>query len=257
MMSKVAVVISSFDGFADCWHPLEYSFSRFWKDCPWPVYLITNKQNYTSTIFKVISVGEDRGWASNLKCALAMVDTEYILYIQEDYWINKLVNNRRLLDVLELMDNQGWFYFRLYPRPLLKNEVGGWDNISVSPVKHKYRVSLQASFWKTSFLSTLLVDGETGWDFEKKSTERISHISEGCFAVCSVPILSYVEGTAIRKGKWTRPAIEFIKLHNLPVNTSMRQVEGRLIDFLAMPENLLRFPFRFIIRILNLLKLNI
>ena len=40
--SQYAVVVSSCDAYSDAWKPFFKLFFKYWSDCPFPIYLVTN-----------------------------------------------------------------------------------------------------------------------------------------------------------------------------------------------------------------------
>ena len=41
-MGKVAILICSCDYYSDCWEPIICSFNKYWPDCEYPRYIVTN-----------------------------------------------------------------------------------------------------------------------------------------------------------------------------------------------------------------------
>jgi len=76
----VAILVSSFDGFSDLWSPFFMLFWRYWPDCPYPVYLISNNKIYENPRITTIMVGEDRHWSGNFITALYRVPHSVIIY---------------------------------------------------------------------------------------------------------------------------------------------------------------------------------
>ena len=93
---SIAVVVSSCDAFFDCWQPFAAFFRKFWPTCPYPVHLIVNKLPVGSSFIRAIAVGEDRNWATNMRIALAQIEAERVLYLQEDYFLTGPVDEERL-----------------------------------------------------------------------------------------------------------------------------------------------------------------
>src|SRR5205085_10282930 len=93
--SSVAVLVSSCDAFFDAWRPFVFFFRKHWSDCPFPVYLINNELRIRSKIVEPISVGLDRNWASNMMVALGSIRHPYVLYFQEDYFLNGPVRSNQ------------------------------------------------------------------------------------------------------------------------------------------------------------------
>ena len=99
MNKNIAIVVSSCDFFQDCWEPFIYSIQKYWPDCPWPVYIISNEKEIKTPMgISFIKVGKDRLFASNLRTALHKIDADYIIYLQEDYWLNQRVDNNAIVE---------------------------------------------------------------------------------------------------------------------------------------------------------------
>ena len=64
------VLISSFDGYSDAWDPFIKLFNKYWKDCPFKVFFISNEKSVSGDQIVNIRTGKDLGWASNLKAVL-------------------------------------------------------------------------------------------------------------------------------------------------------------------------------------------
>src|ERR1043165_9524107 len=90
---SVAIIVSSCDAFFDAWEPFNLFLKRFWNDCPFQIFLISNQLQVRSPRIRAISVGPDRGWSSNLLVALDRIPHPYILYVQEDYFLTEPVRS--------------------------------------------------------------------------------------------------------------------------------------------------------------------
>ena len=97
---QCTVIVSSWDGFADCWPFFDHGLKKYWPDCPWRVLLMTTGSVPQFEGIEAVNLQEDRGWATNLKRTLEHVSTPYVLYLQEDYWIEKQVDTTALANVL-------------------------------------------------------------------------------------------------------------------------------------------------------------
>ena len=96
--SSVAIVVSSCDAFFDAWRPFAFFFRKHWSDCPFPVFLIVNRLRVRSNFIQPIAVGPDRDWAANMEVALKQITQPYVLYLQEDYFLNGPVNREQLAE---------------------------------------------------------------------------------------------------------------------------------------------------------------
>ncbi len=91
--NRLTILVSSFDGFADCWTPFIHGFKTYWPDCEYDIFLITNNlDSPDENILPSLKIEEDLGRASNIKKALEKINSDYVLYLQEDFWLNHKVN---------------------------------------------------------------------------------------------------------------------------------------------------------------------
>lgn len=213
---------------------------------------------------EVFPVGEDRGWADNLRLVVETLDCEYLLYLQEDYWLNHPVSAQALRLHIDHMQKSGVDYLRLTFPEFDAGRREDTPDYCTIPVGVPYRLCLQAALWKKSKLMQLLLPGWSGWDFECRiekfiKDEGIEVRSEVLHSSCR-PALSieYVTGTGVRKGRWTRPAVKYLRENGFADLIPLRPVEGVLLDFLAKKHiALLRLPCRVLGKIIKHFRWNI
>jgi hypothetical protein len=155
--------------------------------------------------------------------------------LQEDYFLNRAVDNQRILFLLQLVENLKYACCRLYPSPGPDINIPCLDAIEVGGISKEapYRVSLQAAIWNKNTFCDLLVDGETGWDMELNGTIRSRSIEAPFMSVKGFQkngelrneMFSYIHRTAIYKGRWTREAVELCRREGLKLDFNRRQIE--------------------------------
>lgn len=225
--SDTCVLIASCDAYSDAWPPFFALMQRYWPDCPFPVYFISNHQDPGVPGVHSILLKEDRQWAGNMLKALDQISHQRILYLQEDYFLQRRVDNQTIQRVLEFASETGAGFIRLagWPDPEIcqDNDLG----LGLLAPQQKFRVSLQAGLWQRSTLEKLLFDGESGWEVEIRGSERSQRFSEPFFAVSHLrPIIDYYVFTAILKGKWVPGALRLCRREGIEVDTSRRGTHG-------------------------------
>jgi hypothetical protein len=220
---QCSVVVSSCDAFEDVWKPFFTLFFRYWPDCPFPVYLISSTKKYEDNRVKNISLGDDSKWATNLRRALAKISSPYILYLQEDYFLEKKVETRTILQFLNFVKENSAAYLRLVPSPGPDVKIKSNDLVGEISKSAAYRTSLQAAIWDKKILLSLIKDGERGWDMEINGTIRSRTIANPFFCVTKV-VLPYFNKTAIKKGRWFYDAVKLCQKEGVDLN-SQRPVE--------------------------------
>lgn len=210
----VAVLVSSCDRFFDAWRPFAAFWRRWWPTdtLPWPVFLIVNRLPVRSTWLTPLAVGRDRGWSDNLRQVLAQIDAEFLLYLQEDYFLLGPPDEEALHGMVHRMEVEkvDLLCLRAMPPgygaekwPAAQGEGG----LSEIPAGSPWRGRLQAAFWRRTALLEALRPGESAWDFEASAAERLRPlrawtVAAGTDVAEAFPYLS----SAIVRGLWTPEA---------------------------------------------------
>jgi len=234
-MKKITVLVSSFDGFADCWDPFYHGLRKYWPDCPYEVAFITNFKEINLGSAQAIKVGTDRGWSDNMLTALEQIESSFILYAQEDYWINQRVDTKTISDYVELLIKDKADYIRLYPAPPPDLDYLEDERLGILADDAPYRTSLQMALWRKSVLKNLIKSGENPWQFEVDGTLRSRSCSSRFMCVKTIDNqrhhgINYV-CTAINKGKWSRAAKRYAQAEGLDIDFSNRPNETWWDDF--------------------------
>ena len=252
MKLDLTILVNSTDSFEDCWDPFFKLFSIYWAVCPYPIVLNTETKMYsfpgldltTSQVGKHGIVDAARiPWSDCLLRCLEQIETKYILYLQDDYFINGPVDQILIDEFLALMAKYDVAHVRLMEtdikavhrpsplHPLL------WE---ISPSAN-YRISMQAALWRRDSLKSYLRSGESGWQFERLGTLRAyksadlflcqnldKFNAQGRYPVPYTP-------TGIIKGKWHADAVvDLFKQHGIAVDYERRGFfefdrQGRII----------------------------
>lgn len=230
---KCCVVVSTCDAYCDAWPPFLELFDRYWPDCPWQVWWISNRLRVEHTRVRTFPSGEDLGWASNLLKLLNDQQPDSIIYLQEDYFLQSPVDSDRLASVIDFARNSSVGYIRLAGSPdpdLEHNNPFGLGELSRDM---KFRCSLQAAWWDVSTLRKILVPGENGWQMEMDGSRRSTDVPETFLGVHSKqPLIDYYYDTGILKGKWLPGALDMLRREGIRVDTSQRPTHARLPLFL-------------------------
>ncbi len=171
-MRDATVLISSFDGYSDCWGPVAHGFTKYWPDCPFPIRLMTEVKDFSHPRIEVLQVGLDRVWSNRMLKGLSRIDSPFILYFHEDYWLNAPVQTARLLEYLELMKSERLDYLRLLAKPVPDRDFRGDTRLGILAEHAEYRTSTQIAFWRREVFLDLVVPGESVWEFEVEGTKR-------------------------------------------------------------------------------------
>jgi hypothetical protein len=227
---KLVIVVSSCDAYADVWDTFFTLFFRYWPDCPFPVYLLANGETYPHPLVRPLRIQPDRKWATNLRMALDQLATDYVLYIQEDYFLDQKVKTDRVIELIEYMVARQGSYLRLFPMPGPEESCVDHPDVGDVTSDSPWRTSLQAAVWHVPVLRSLLVEGESAWDMEQKGRWRAAVLPGPFFSIQPLPRdkrpLSYFF-TGIVAGRWARDVMPLLKQEGLLPAPSSRPVENR------------------------------
>ena len=246
---ECSVVVSSCDAFSDVWESFFKLFFKYWPDCPFSIYLISETKKYPDERIININIGEDKKWASNMKVALKEIDTPYIIYLQEDYLLESKVDTKKVLELLEIIKKEKAAYLKLYPSPAPHKNFKDYIDIGEINKGGKYSISLQAAIWNKNILENIIIDGESGWDMEFKGSIRSKDIKEPFLSVHE-KTLDYFYTTAIKKGVWFYDAVKLCEKEGIYIDPKSRPIETfghcfiRRSGLLSMIQKIKRFAER-------------
>ncbi len=232
LQGECAIFISSCDAYSDAWEPFFELFFRYWSDCPFPVYIISNGKVYPDSRVTTIDIDPDQGWASNMLHVLAMHPYPYMLYLQEDYFIKRRIDTERILDLLALLKREQAACLQLYPAPGPDMPYKRYRKVGMISQDKPWRVSLQARLWNTVVFRQLLAKGERGVDMEHKGSIRSAQLKEPFLSVKRGIFFPYDKSaaldyfsTGIIKHRWHAAIPGFFKKQGIVTDLSQREIE--------------------------------
>ena len=220
--SSVAIIVSSCDAFFDAWRPFVFFFRKHWSDCPFPIFLIVNRLRVRSNFLQPITVGPDRNWASNMQVALARVVQPYILYLQEDYFLNGSVKRGQLASDLADAFERDAASFCFYGRSTLEHDFVLLNvRFGIVPRDSDGRTRLQVTLWKKDVLQSTLRPGESAWNMEARASGRTrDFLALSYMRRDNVPIPYLM--SAISRRLWTPEAISLCRKEHLRIRPRFR-----------------------------------
>ena len=230
----MAILVNSSDGFRDCWHPFFHLLETHWPGCRFPLYLNVEEATYEHPSLEVrclnhprLPSGENVPWSDRLLESLRAIPERYVMYMQEDYFLDAPVRDGLVEDCLRVVAEEGVGCVHLTgfgsrggtkiaERPYL---------VDVPRISH-YRTSTQAAIWDKDVLLSYVRRQETVWETEILGTIRAwsryapirtidRHRLEG------PPIMSYT-GTGIIRGKWHPEMVPLFAKHGIPMDFDRR-----------------------------------
>ncbi len=230
----MAILVNSSDGFQDCWHPFFRLLETHWPKCRFPLYLNVEEATYEYPSLDVrclnhprLPSGANVPWSNRLIESLQAIPERYVMYMQEDYFLDAPVRDDLVEDCLRVVaENEvGCVHLTSFgarggtttaERPYL---------VDVPRISH-YRVSTQAAIWDKSVLLSYVRPDETVWETEILGTVRSWSRFAAIRAVNSMrvggpPVMSYT-GTGIIRGKWHPEMVPLFTRHGIEMEFNRR-----------------------------------
>lgn len=221
MQGQFAVLVPSCDEFSDVWSPFFTLFWRFWPDCPFPVYFLTNEQTLEVPRVTNISVGRDVSWSDNLRRGLGKIKESYVLLLLDDLFLLDFVKTERVLRVFRWILECEPNYVRLHPSQ--KPDRPYSDLVGLVSPGAIYRASTVGAVWRRQTLLELLREGESAWDFEIYGSIRSDSYDK--FFSTWDNHLPFLNG--VIKGKWHPRAVAALESAGVQVDLQNRKLMSR------------------------------
>jgi len=200
---------------------------RFWRDLPYPLYLISNHLSFPDPRVTTLCVGDDISWSETLARGLERLSSRYVLLLLEDFFLTGPVDTALVERLRATMIANDAVYLRLVPDPPPEMPCPGAFGIGVIARGAAYRTSLQIAFWNRSSLMGLLRREESAWDFELKGSRRSDAMDEMFLSVDrSNRAISYTH--VLFRGKLFPEAIRNFAPLGITFDLSKRPVESEL-----------------------------
>lgn len=235
---KLAILVVSCDNYCDMWEPFFMNFWRFWPNCEYKIYLLSNYYKTNQKRVIPILVGDDHSWSSNLLKGLDEIEEEYVFMIIDDIFFSDFVPQENLKKVFAWIYKIKPNYLRLNPRP--KPDKPYSNQFGIVSTGSLYRTATVLSIWKKTVLLDLLKSGESAWDFEIYGSIR-SDKYDNFYSTWQVLIPFK---NCVIKGKWQRSTFKYFESHGISIHLNRRKV-------MTLRETLVHYVFVFRNRVLE------
>lgn len=234
-MHDCTILVNSCDRYEDAWDPFFKLLKLHWPECEqYRIVLNTETKVYNCDFLNVETVcgGKSRTWSERLKYALNAIDTEYILYFLEDFFLLSKVSNDTFLEALELIKSDSIGYIGLkYQEKREYRNAADEDNSQRFILKDKVvsinRINSMTALWNKKWLFNLIRDHETPWEFELYGSERsrrtpekvliINNAKDACPCVFNYNV-DVIYGHGLTRGKWLPKNAELFEQYGIKVN---------------------------------------
>ena len=205
----VAILVSSHDEFKDIWPIWDKCFDRFWPDCPYKIYWMTNgAETPVATIPVHVPKIPREQWGLNIAKALESVEEEYIIH-----WIEEVIPLSPInTDVIDKMratlavtqDVAAINLARYYHWPEMQQE----DFAEISRESQFPSVSAMPSLIRKEILMKLLKERPVPNEYEQNVTKDFNRLYPDMKVLCpTFPMFKFCDNL-LQFGKWRRCAVQ-------------------------------------------------
>lgn len=222
-----SIVVSSCDKYSILWDPFFKALEHSWPDLNstnkgLEIYLIANAKQYDSKRVKTINIPNEQSWSDTMLSALEKIDSKYILFFLEDYWITRL-DHQRLMKLMERFEKEDAAYMELFDGGAefysKAQKLNGIEGVVYKGNFQNYRANLQLALWEKKALQQILRSGEDIWAFELAASIRSSGYPKPFFKLVSNPPIVYLNAT--HRGHITVSALEFAQQQDINFTNNM------------------------------------
>jgi len=186
---KVALLVHSCDRYEFLFEGFYYFFSKNWDyNIPCNYYFATEEKNAVFPGFTNIKSGKGE-WSNRLIHLLKeKIKEDYILYIQEDMWLNKKVNAIFFKELFELAFENNWEQIKLHSSAVYKTSptldyIEGFNITRVNNFDSKFLMSHQVTLWEKKYFLNQLFENESARINEVKATQRLREANPEIFHI--------------------------------------------------------------------------
>lgn len=176
--NDVTILVNSCDLYEDAWYPFFYLLRKHWPACNYNIVLNTETKQYHDDYFdvKTINTGTELSWTARIRYVLNRIETEYILFFLEDFFLITDVRQEAFDKSFEIISNDkdiGLVHFTPSEKimPVPKYDL---DNCFYElPVKKRtLRTRVAVSLFRKDYFLRLLYGDENPWQYERESHIR-------------------------------------------------------------------------------------
>lgn len=185
---EIALVVHACDRYRLLFEGFEHFFNRNWPDARGiNYYFMTEEIDYSSARFACVKTGRAE-WSDRLRAGLERLREPFVIYLQEDMWLNRPVDAALLDGLLAFTLAENPALLKLHSSEVYRTKptgkiFGGLRLAELDNRHSKFLMSHQASIWRREFLISQLWKNEHPWRNERKGTKRLKRLGVPIFQI--------------------------------------------------------------------------
>jgi hypothetical protein len=156
------------------WNNFDILFQRYWEPKTTNI-IVSETKSFENDHYITHCPGKLR-WGERITKSLDKIDTEYVFFILDDYFLTSSWTEEYITGVIDTMVEYKCDKYLMMDECKLIRYDHIKDNLYSQNNTSQYLTSIQPSIWRTDFLRHAMLDKYSPWDFELKGTQRIRKI---------------------------------------------------------------------------------
>lgn len=170
--TKVSVIVLSCDKNHFLWDGFFKLLEKYWPNHPPRLVLSTETLSFNGVIVSN-SRSKNEDWSTRVFHAICDANTEYVILMLDDFFIREPVDERRFENYLEIMQkDKNVAAISLESQPGCKKGTYLSEGLVKRRRFDSYRINAQPTVWSSKYLTKILRQGESPWQFELSGTFR-------------------------------------------------------------------------------------
>lgn len=213
-MNNYSIIVDCPDEYLDILRVFFFFVDKNWKNRTQRIFITSqNEEIEHPDNVEFVKCGLGNNSIQRTKKALEIIDTKYVLIIQCDDFIGKPIDEKKIADMLQFADRNGYVYVRVWETKNCEQRKykTGFKDLYFCNKKARYSKCLMANFWdKNEYLKLFSDDKTDGWNVEGQwlkdtLTETKGYFKDYCYFAKNPFNIVH----AVSKGKWLKKAYKF------------------------------------------------
>jgi hypothetical protein len=232
----LSVIISSSDGYRDCWDPFFKLFKLYFPvQLASEILLVTNAEEYTDPELNIRTITTNKKgekilpWGKRFDIALEKAKSDVVLILFDDLFLRSAVNQQKLQELINLIYQHPEIgHIRLRPGPWHKKK-SEFEDLDLIKRWTKHRMTMYPGLWRKEVIKRHLIKFESPWALEIIGTWRSGALNDRFYSVSKDYMMKHgliydcSTSGGLMKGKWDKSAVvdSFYK-HQIIIDYNLR-----------------------------------
>ena len=227
----ISMLVLSCDNYSDLWDDFFNLREKFWPDCPYKWYVVTESKDYNRDGVEVIKCGKELNWAARYRHAIKTVGTPYVAAFLEDYFISAKIDNERIEGLVDFAEKNKVDFLDL--GNIFRHKINQTnkqyyaDHLIIIDKHLRYGVDTAPAIWNSEYLMRKLGSEDySAWRFEKERCDEAATEEgyDGLILVDDRLSFNVSEVPVVVQGMFYPPVIKHFRERGYEIDTSKRHV---------------------------------